>query len=496
MFSIIKNIAKHSVLYGLSNILSRAIGFLLIPLYTHYLTPSDYGILELLDLTSYIVGLFLAMGIAQSVVRFYYEYDSKEKRHQVISVALITLWVVCGIVLVALFFSSRQISNLVFRTSEYYQMFNIIFLSMVIGLSNEIPLTILRIEEKSVAYVSISLAKLVMTLTLNILFIVKFNMGILGILYSGLISTAIMGVLITIFTLRYIKLSYSFTILRSMLSYGIPLIGSWFGMFIINFGDRFFLERLASLSDVGIYSLAYKFGMMPNVLILSPFLLIWAPKRFDLLKEPNAKDIFSKVFTYFIFIEIFVSLGLAVLIKEIIHVVADVQFHDAYLYVPVILIAYIMNGVNIYVQFGTHIEKKTKYLAYAALMSAVINVAGNFILIPIMGIWGAAISTLISFSFLMAFNYVPSQRLYYIKYETGRIIQMTVTAVVLYFAAVLIPLENLIISVAIKTIIVLSFPFILYVMKFYTEEEISRIKSSVKLLIGFAFAKAVPKKEV
>lgn len=496
MFSILKNLAKHSILYGLSDILSRAIGFVLIPLYTHYLTPSDYGTLELLDLTSYIIGLFLAMGIAQSVVRFYYEFESKEKRHQVISVALISLWIVSAIVLAILFFNSRFISNLVFKSGDYYHMFNIIFITMVVGLSNEIPLTVLRIEEKSGLYVIISISKLTISLTLNILLIVKFHMGIMGILYSNLVTSIIMGSLITIFTLKYVKLTYSFSLLRSMLSYGIPLMWSWFGMFVLNFGDRFLLQRLTSLGDVGIYSLAYKFGMLPNVLVLSPFLMIWAPKRFDLLKEPNAKDIYSKVFTYFLFIEIFVGLGIAVLIKEIVHIMADAQFSDAYKYVPAILLAYIANGVYLYVQFGVHLEKKTKYLAYATLIGAALNVGGNLLLIPRIGVWGAALTTFISFGFLMAYIYFPSQRLYRIDYEKRRILQMVLTAAAIYIITVFIPVESLFISLAIKVVILLTFPFILYFMKFYSDEELSRIKSGIQLIRGFSLSKLVTKKEV
>jgi O-antigen/teichoic acid export membrane protein len=187
MFSIIKNVAKHSVIYGLSDVLSRAIGFFMIPLYTYYLTPANYGVLELLDLTCYIVGMLVAMGIGQAVVKYYYEYDEEENRNQVISVALITLWVVSAIALVILIFFSHQISNIVFQTRDYYHLFNIIFISTIIGLTNEIPLTLLRIKEKSITYVSISLTKLTVNLSLNILFIVKFKMGILGILYSSLI---------------------------------------------------------------------------------------------------------------------------------------------------------------------------------------------------------------------------------------------------------------------------------------------------------------------
>jgi len=193
MFNVIKNVAKHSVIYGLSDMLSRAIGFIMIPIYTTYLTPSDYGTLELLDLTSYIIGLFLAMGIAQSVVRFYYEYKEPEKRNQMISVAMVTLWSVSAVMLVILFLLADKVSMLVFQTADYARFFNIIFITTVIGLSNEIPLTLLRIEEKSITYVSISLSKLVINLTLNILFIVKFHMGVQGILYSGLITGTLLG---------------------------------------------------------------------------------------------------------------------------------------------------------------------------------------------------------------------------------------------------------------------------------------------------------------
>ena len=82
MFHIVKNIARHSLIYGVADILNRSIGFLLIPLYTHYLTPADYGTLELLDLTSYIVGMLAAMGVSNSVVRFYYEFSDQEKKDQ------------------------------------------------------------------------------------------------------------------------------------------------------------------------------------------------------------------------------------------------------------------------------------------------------------------------------------------------------------------------------------------------------------------------------
>lgn len=487
MFNVIKNVAKHSVIYGLSDMLSRAIGFIMIPIYTTYLTPSDYGTLELLDLTSYIIGLFLAMGIAQSVVRFYYEYKEPEKRNQMISVAMITLWVVSAATLVILFMLADKVSVLVFQTADYARFFNIIFITTVIGLSNEIPLTLLRIEEKSITYVSIALSKLVINLTLNILFIVKFHMGVQGILYSGLITGTLLGITMLIVILRRLrlKLSYSFSMLKAMFAYGFPLVWNWLGLFVINFGDRFFLQRFTGLNEVGIYSLAYKFGMLPNVLILSPFLMIWAPKRFDLLKEPNAVEIYSNVFTYFMFLQIFVGLGIVSIIREVIQMMSEPNYWSAWMYVLPILLAYVLNGMYLYVQFGIHLKNKTKYLAIASLIAAVINIGGNLLLIPILKIWGAAITTFASFAFLMTFVYFPSQKLYHISYQWKRIIHMLAVAIALYLAGYLIPSKSPVLLLVTKLFIALIFPFVLFATKFYTKQELNKIISILKTVRDF-----------
>jgi O-antigen/teichoic acid export membrane protein len=82
-----------------------------------------------------------------------------------------------------------------------------------------------------------------------------------------------------------------------MLKYGIPLAWSTFGMFVVNFADRFFLQRLTTMNELGLYSLAYRFGFLPSIIVMVPFMLVWAPKRFDLVKEPNAKTIYSTIFS-------------------------------------------------------------------------------------------------------------------------------------------------------------------------------------------------------
>ncbi|MEW6050257.1 MAG: oligosaccharide flippase family protein [Candidatus Zixiibacteriota bacterium] len=477
MFHVVKNLAKHSAIYGVGDLLSKSIAFVMIPIYTHYLSTAQYGTLELLELTSYIVGTLLAMGISQSVVRYYYEYQEEEKRNQVVSVALITIWCVAGIAYIPLFFLSDGISSLVFKTPDNGRLFNLVFLTLLIGLANEIPMTLLRIKQKSVSYVAISLIRLILNLSLNVLFIVYLKMGVWGILVSSLISATAIGIYLLISTLRGIRLTYSREIARALLTYSVPLVGSWVGMYVLNFGDRFFLQRLASLSDVGIYSLAYKFGMMPNFLVLAPFLQIWGPKRFELVKEPDARSIYALVFTYFWFIQLFLSLGVSVMIKDVIAIVADVEFQSAFQYVPPILVSYMFYGAYSYAQFGILLQKRTKYLASFGLMAAAVNLAANFILIPWLGIWGAALATLLSFFFLFITVFVAGQRLYHIPYQTGRLVTMTLVAVALYAIAWFVRPPGVWLSLGIKFLIALTFPFFLYLCRFYSHEEIQKLKS-------------------
>jgi len=483
MFSLVKNLTKHSLIYGLSSILSRSIGFFLIPLYTHYLTPADYGTLELLDLTSYIVGMLAAMGITNSVVRFYYEHAEQEKKDQVVSVALIATWVIALLFFAISFALAKNISTLVFQSPDNFRLFQIIFASMVFNLSTGIPMTVLRIQEKSVLFITFSFIKTALTLILNVVFIVYFKMGIMGILWSGFIVTGGMGIYLLIYQFRKIKVSFSFELLPPMLRYGIPLAWSTFGMFIVNFADRFFLQRLTTMNELGLYSLAYRFGFLPSMIVMSPFMLVWGPKRFDLVKEPDAKNIYSTIFTYLAFLLIYTGLGICLLIKDVIIIVADPEYYQAYKYVGVILSSYVLNGAVLYVQFGIHLQKKTKYLAYATLMTAGINIIANILLIPVLHAWGAALATVISYVFLLVYTFIISQRLYNVPYEYGRIIKLTVLALILFAIGIQINPSSVAVSMTVKFLIAFSLPLVLYIFKFYTAQE--RAKASQ--IFGQAF---------
>jgi O-antigen/teichoic acid export membrane protein len=438
MLALLKNLGKHSVVYGVGDLLSKSIGFLLIPLYTHYLSPEQYGTLDLLDLTSYIIGLFLAMGLAEAISRFYYDEDSD----QVISAALGTILLACFIALLFLIPGANRISVIVFGESSFARLFKIVFLTMSANLLADLPMTVFRIRERSLLVTGVNLVRLSLSLSLNILFLVRFGMGVEGVLYSGLITATLSGIVMNILLLRTIRLRWDRAIWVKMARYGAPLIGSWAGMFVLNFADRFMLQRLSGLEDVGIYALAYKFGMLPNVLLTGPFMMIWGPKRFQLANAGESSRTYGRIFTYYLGLQVLVVVGIAATIAPAIKIVANPRYHEAHLYVLPVLLGYVAYGMYRYTQFGILLKQRTAVLGVFALICGVVNVGLNAWAIPRWGAAGAAWTTLASFLLLLILVTPMAQRLYRIPFELGRVAQLVVAGAVALVVSSLIHLGN------------------------------------------------------
>jgi len=480
MFDILKSVGKHFFVYGLGNIANRIVSFILIPVYTHYLSTAEYGTLELLELTSYILGMFLAMGISASVLRFYFDSDDLEDKKKVVATAYLAIWALCIVGAAFLLVFAPGVSNLVFQSTDKSGLFRLVFAGLVIGLANEIPLALIQAQQKSTLYSILSVGRFSLSLGLNILFIVGLGWGILGIILSSVIIQSVFCLFLMGYTLRWSGLHFSIPKLKLLMRYGLPFIPSGIGLFAMNFADRFFLQRFAGLSEVGIYSLGYKFGMILNPLITSPYQTIFRPKMFELSKRDDAKEINSLLFTYFMFIEIFAGLGIAVLIKDALIYISDPEYHTAYIVVPFIVLSYIFNAAYIHAQVGLLITKTTKYVAYIVASSALVNLTLNFLLIRHIGMWGAVISTVSSFGLMYVLTIILSRNVYHVHYQWFRVAKMFVLGGVMYWVSLRISLDSVILSLLLKTVFVLTFPLWLFVLGFYTPKETGKMKELAK----------------
>ena len=480
MFSELFRLSKHSFVYGIGVIVSSLIGFVLIPLYTHYLTPADYGILEIFYTTLTILAIILPLGVTGGLVMSYYENKDTESRKLSLSTAWLFLTAVSLCFLALLETFAGTISSLAFGSSEYTFHFHIVFLSAFLDASIILALLVLRVREKSVNYIVVSVTRTLLSMGLTIFFIVALQKGVMGILLSHLIAAGLLYLFLIPRLVKGAGFKFSLVKLKGMVSYGLPYIPSNLASWIMTMSDRYFLLFLATGTELGLYSMGYKFGMLVHAMFITPFMLAYGPFFWSVAKMDNAKHIYSLIFTYFIFTSVFIALAVSILAREILAIMATPPFYDAYRVVPIIAFSYVLTGCYSLLAAGIGIKKKTKWIPLITGIGATINLGLNYILIPLYGMMGAAIATITAYSLLPIGSYFISRRYYIINYEWSRIIKIVIVGGMVYTMSLFVINESLVITIMLKLTILLSYPILLYLFRFYQPEELQKVREVIK----------------
>lgn len=411
-----KKIISHGKIYLAGNILQRCVSFIMLPIYTRFLTPSDYGTIELLSMVLDFVGIILGLRIGQSIFRYYAGYEKKKDRDEVISTAL---WLVgamnlVGVLLVV--FAAKPVSIIVF--GDVGQVKNLLLFSLTLLMQGviEIPMAYIRAQQRPKLFVGFSIVKLILQLSLNILFVVYMQLHVEGVIYSAIVSSLFMGCLLGGYTLRDCGIRFSCKKARQLISFSLPLMATGVVAFYITFGDRYFLRVYGGgLEEVGVYSLGYKFGFMLMFLVVTPFASIWDSEKYNIAKKNNAIEEFQNIFIIYSTVVILACMVISLYVKDLLHIMSAPAFWDAAKVVPVVLGGYLANALGQYVNLGILLKRKTIEITYGTLIAAVVISIGYFLLIPRYGAMGAAWATLFAFSSRTVWVYWRAKGLYDMK---------------------------------------------------------------------------------
>jgi len=483
MLDELKHLLKHSTIYGLGNVLGKVVGFLMIPFYTHYLTPADYGTLELLDLSLSLTALILTMWLNASIIRHYNDFEQVQDRREAVSTVLIVAGVIGLAVAGTGIGLSRAISNLILATPELHYFVSLEALSFLATTINVVCLSYLRARQRSTLVVYAGLLSLFSSLCLNICFIAVLRLGPVGVLYSSLISGTAVTLGLMVYLVREVGFTFSLSKLRTVISFGAPLILTSAAAFVINFSDRFFLRHFATVSAVGIYALGYKCGYMLSLLVVQPFDTIWQARLYEIGKREGSGQVFTRLFEYYFFCLVASALVLSMYIREVLAFITPPQFHSAYKVVPIVALAYVFQGTNRFFLAGAYIAKKTAALASVGLLCAAVNLALNVVLISSFGMIGAAWSTAASFFLMSALALVVSQRVYRIPYSFSRSTGLIALAVVAYCVGSLVSLPSLAMQVLVKLSILVAFALAVFRLGVFSRDEVERGKIVARRLL-------------
>jgi O-antigen/teichoic acid export membrane protein len=416
----LKRLGKHSAIYGLGGLVSRILAVLLLPLYTRYLSPSDYGKVETLIALTTVAGIVLRFGIHSAFFRFYFDSPDQAARRIVLrtsfwfTMAMATAGLAGGLLLAA------PIAEALFGSSDDGELVMAAFVGLWAGMNYEQLTSLFRVEERSVAFVSASLANIFLTIGATLLLVVALDKGPIGVIVGNFTGTLIVYAVLIGYRREQLGLQFDRSLLREMNRFGIPLVPTALFLWVTNFSDRLFLVQLADTAEVGLYSVGVRIASA-MVLLLTAFRLAWPAFAYSIDDDREAKRTYAYVLTYLVALTTWVATALALLSPWIVDWIAAPAFAESSRVVGPLAFAAVAFGAYIVVAIGIGRAKRTQFNWVVTGAAAVVNIALNLLLIPPYGMMGAAIATVAAYSTMFCGMIWWAQKIYPVPYQWRRV---------------------------------------------------------------------------
>jgi len=468
----LRRLARHSAIYGLGGLVSRILAVLLLPLYTSYLTTTDYGRVETLVALTAILVTLLRAGISNAFFRFYFDSPEPAERLRVLrtafwfTIATSTAGLVAGWILASPIADALNVEDPALVRAA--------FVALWAQMNYEQLTALFRVEERSTAFVAASLANVVLTIAATVLLVVVYEQGALGVIVGNFTGTLIVYAVLVGYRREQLGLQFDRALLRRMNQFGLPLVPSGVALWTLNFSDRFFLARIAGQDDVGRYSLGVRVASA-MVLLLVAFRTAWPAFAYSIDDDREARRTYGFVLTYLLYVSCWLSLALGVLAPWIVRVLArDESFWPGADVVAPLAFAGALWGAYTVVSIGIGRLKRTQFNWAITGSAAILDVGLNLLLIPPYGIRGAAAAAVAAFAFMFVAMAVYAQRLYPVPYQWRRV------ATIVGTAAALTVVGRLVDRLDVSIVLVLAYPLVLWTLGFYLPVERARLRALTK----------------
>lgn len=429
----IKSTFKHALVYSGASILGKAVGFIMLPVYAHFLRGEGYGIIGMIDVVLSVLTLLIGYGISGALLRYYFEKETVRQKNVLVSTTIILMFILVLIVCLPVLLLNKQIAYLAFGKygMEYY--ITLAVLTFIANMTSKNAEAYILIKQQSIFFSVLSLSKLILGLSLNIYLIVYLRLGVLGYLYSGLIVAIVFTLIMHLNALIRVGLHFDRRDAKAILKFSLPLLPGYIMMFIRTNADRVILRTYLGLTQLGAFEMLFKFATLIGVLITEPFGKIWNVKRFEICNSKEGPQTMARVFTLQLGIMMFLGLILSLEIPIILKILTPEEFWLSGNIAFLAVMSRIIMASYYHMFFGLLHSKLTHKISFIQFVSTVINVSANLVLIKHYGIYGAVISSCIVNLIQCVIAYSMSKRYYHIPFEWNRVFQMVFIAVVLFF---------------------------------------------------------------
>jgi O-antigen/teichoic acid export membrane protein len=473
VFEYLRRLATTGAAYTASSVLSKLIAVFLLPVYTAYLTPSDYGAAEVMLSSVIAASIVIRLGVIEAILRFYYLAD--EDRRAVVRTGFASLfWTASAGAAVALVFA-EPISEALLDHSDA-GLARLAILGLWTLTMWEYVLTLLRLDERARLYFGLTVTNVVVTIPFTVYLVVHADLGANAILLGTFGTGAIFLGWRLWAERRRLGFWPDRALLRRMFRFGLPTMPAELTLYSLNFIDRILLVRLSGLAEAGLYALAVKFAGAMQVLSRG-FQLAFPPLAYSIADDEEARRVYSLVFTWFAAVCAFAVAGLWLLSRSIVDLLAADAYVDAHE-----AIGLLATGIALYALYLALIvilgrTGRTEFNFPATAAGTAVNVGLNLALIPPLGIVGAGLALVGSYVVVLVLMFVFTQRLFPVPYEWGRLaLLVAVTAATVGAGDALLPTAGLGAAVS-RAALWLALPALLLAAGFLTTDERRRLRS-------------------
>lgn len=470
MFSRIKSLAQHTAVYGMGDLLGRAVSILLVPIYARHLTSADNGILSLAFAFIGFSAALYSLGLNPALIRLLSGKTDLGKHRAAFSSAFWALFAT-GVILSSLVWTNAgSLAHHLLGSSDYSAIFELIAVVVLLDALSEPLFTLCRARQRSFHYAIVRVIQHTLQLGLTAYFIAILGRGPIAVFEANLISSLFALIVMFPVGLRMIRPAFDVRALRELLRFGFPFVPSAFSFLIISLSDRFLIRFFLDLDDLGIYGITYKLGL-PIFFVVKAFRSAWAPAVLDETEEEETRQMCARVTTYFTLFGIFGCLILATFAREIIVLIAGDNaptYLEGIRVVPIVGLAFFFHGLYIILTAGVYAEGRAGSLPFIVGTGACVNVAINIFLLPEIGFIAAAYSTLIAHVLMTVLLFLIVRRFYPIPYDYGRLGKICVAGAVVFIVLSPHIHDTSIEGVIARVIFVAGYPLILWGWRFFT----------------------------
>ncbi len=490
---------KDSVIYGAGSTIQKFLMVFLMPLYTAYLTPADYGVVGMVNVTAQFIYVFINLGFDVAMSRFYFDDHSEERRRKVIGATFLAWTVYPAIILGLLIAFMPQITPVLMGPGDYALYFNLGMLNIFFTNWNSIPVMLWRLDHKPWVFTGFMLARIITQVALSVLLVVVLQWGIYGVLVGTLVSSFVMNAASLPTYWRRIDFRLDPKLVRAMTAFALPALLNGAIFFVLKLSDRWFLMRYWGKTEVGLYTTAFQLSQ-PVYVAAAAFRMAWPQWHYAKLSDPaQHKKLVARSSTYFMVLSTVLLVGMGVYMPLIVRVLLHKpSYWSVGPTTEVLALSTVIYGFYFVLWTGCNVAKKNRKIPLITIAASALNLGLNLLLIPEYGMWAAAWTTVAGFALLCVLVYFISQRHYPIPFEWGRLAKLTIAAGVTLAAGytlawllgvdVAMPFDALLVRELVLTPVLLLFPLLLLATGFFTPGERAAAAGRWERLRGRAVA--------